>query len=410
MAAALLKIRAGEVNAEQKKVTLTATFLKGKAVAGDFIFLKKEYFSVYNFLITEVRSLTTGNEVEVDISFHDKEWMWEGKNLNYIREINDLAFCGISIEAYNNLEINQKIDYFDSIIELLGKGRVTDFVRTNILLANKLLFKHRKTPIDKTKFGGYPIASRSFIYPKDKNGKAPVFLGQIDLSEYSRWFKSTKEFKKQGILYFFASIVEESKTMYFEDFIVVYSDQNEDLVKIELPEELKPLGTFREFNPVVSEEINIPSRRSSLWKEKEMMEEEASSFWYITDILNNYNCYQGMKLLGHPRQVESCVLKDAELKSRQKESFKKDLAGNREKLMEGLQANEQKSGKWRLLFLLEPFTLFEDKEFRYYFNQLSDMQSDLVNEHLDGTFYIMIRQEDLDAMNFDTIETLYQSA
>lgn len=392
------KIIDGKHNSTKGNLVLKVDFLEGQPEAGDYIYLKEQYFSVHFYKIEKVNKPLFGKHYELIIEFKEPEWMWKDRIQKHIVEENDTAICGISVEGFYNLTSLQKFDYIKNIAEFISPDKVGNFINSNLKFATKFITKEKEGGIGLTKFGGLPYCSTEIYFPKDINGKSALFICQIHLAEINQWFETTKEFKETGVLYFFASIKREDGYEAFNEVFVLYSKCIDNLKELNLPDDLKDYGVFEEKDVMVVEEINLPPNETSLWQFEEMTNDERNRYWYIEAITNRINVFNGSKVLGHPSQIQGCVLLESELKSKNKGWYNPNGFDN-EKYKELVNETEANAIEWRHLFDIDPLN--------DYFRKLSSYHKDF-NEYMDGRFYVMIKQQDLENMNFKNIETIYQ--
>jgi uncharacterized protein YwqG len=392
------KILEGKYNTSKGKLVLTVDILKGKPEAGEYIYLKEQYSSIQFYEIEKINKPLLSKHYELTIKFNEPAWMWNDRIHKHILEEDDTAICGISVESYSNLTSLQKSYYITQIADYISPGRTGEFIKGNLKFAAKLITKEKENSIGLTKLGGLPYCSPDIYFPKDANGKSALFICQIHLAEINQGIEITKEFKEKGVLYFFATIKTEDEYEAFDEVIVLYSNTTDKLNLLSLPDDLIDYGVFEEMDLTFIEEINLPPGETSLWQFEEMTNDERNSYWYIEAITNTLNTSNGSKLLGHPSQIQGCVLLEAELKSTKKGWYASGEFDN-DDYTELVKETEPKAIKWRQLFDLDPS---DD-----YFRKLSSYDGDF-NEYRDGRFYIMIRQEDLTKMNFKNIETVYQ--
>ncbi len=397
MKTALILIHNGQQEEEKEILTLTVEIIEGVINIDDLIFLKQDFFRVFSYPIKEVKKIPTNNLYELKIGFPEMEWMWKDRILKHIEEEDKTAFCGMSLEQYQTTNFESKIRYYSSIVELLGKGRVIDFINSNIKLAKKILPDEPENISSLSKFGGVPLAPSDFSYP-NANGHSTIFIGQIDLKEFNQFTQTTKELEAEGVLYFFGSIQNNEEFYSFKDIIIKYSKEKVGLTKISLPLDLEEFGVLKEQNFRIIEEINIPPQETSLWIGDEMDDIERNSYWYLEAILQQYNNQNSTKLLGYPCQIQGCVLLETELKNSKKGWYSEDYISNDEAtLFKIIEETIPLCKDWRLLMEFDGAT----------FSELSNFSGNF-NEYMDGKFYVMIRQDDLDNLNFDHIETVYQ--
>lgn len=392
------KIINGNYNPSKDKLILTVDFLEGQPKAGNYMYLKEQYFSVHFYKIEKVNKSLLGKYYELTIKFKEPEWRWKERILEHITDENDTAICGISVEDFYNLNSRQKLEYVTKLINFISPDRVGSFLKENLKFANKLIHKEREGDTGLTKFGGLPIGSSDIYFPKDIHGKSAIFLCQLNISEFNQWFQATKEFNGTGVLYFFATIKKEDEHESFDEILVLYSDKIKNIKEVGLPGDIHEYGVLEEKDLMVAEEINIPPCETSLWGMSEMTKDERNRYWYIGAIISQLNVFNATKILGHPDQVQGCVLFESELKSAKKGWYDSNGFEN-EKLQDIVKEIEPEAVHWRHLLDIDPL---DD-----YFRKLSNYEGEF-NEYMDGKFYLMVRQEDLAKMDFSKTGTIYQ--
>lgn len=148
------KIIDGKHNSSKGKLVLTVDFLQGQPKAGDYIYLKEQYFSVHFYEIQKVNKPLLGKHYELTIQFKEPEWMWKDRIQKHILQENDTAICGISVESFYNLTSPQKLDYIKQIAEFISPDKVGNFINDNLKFAIKFITKEKEGGIGLTKFGG----------------------------------------------------------------------------------------------------------------------------------------------------------------------------------------------------------------------------------------------------------------
>lgn len=397
MTLALIKINDGQHHPTSETLTLQVEYLQNQPHAGDFVFLKDNYYTVHAYPIKIIRQLSAGNQYELTLYFPAMDWTW-GWIEERIKGSDNTAFCGISLEAYHLMNLDDRLAYFFSIVSFLGNERLSRYIQSNYRFANKIVSKDRAGDVGLTKLGGLPIAAPGFGFPKDDDGLSAIFIGQIHIRDFNQGSRSTLEFNKDGILYFFGTVVQEDDYYSFGDMLVKYSDKVDGTEEIELPDDLLPYGSFPELDMMTAEEIDIPSPNSSLWTGSDMTEEEKNTYFYLQDILAQYGYVNSIKFLGHPHEIQRCVLLEAELKHKKLLWFGEDYPEEEEEVVRIMNAQVEHCRDWRLLLEFDGNV----------FTELSNMEKP-VNEYMDGRYYVMIRQNDLDAMRFDNTVTIYQA-
>jgi hypothetical protein len=109
----------------------------------------------------------------------------------------------------------------------------------------------------------------------------------------------------------------------------------------------------------------------------------------------------GLKFLGHPNQVQTCLLLESTLKTNKKGWYdpnydSKDTDALEQVLLEQVELCKD----WRLLFEID----LMNKQFR----EVSGPEKE-INNYLDGCLYLMIKQSDLDNLDFSNTVTIYQA-
>jgi uncharacterized protein YwqG len=406
MELSLIKVIDGKLDDNARKLTLTVEYLHGQPKAGDGVFLSDRYFGVHFYLIEEVQEELPYKQSKLTLEFTENSVVWHGWIAEHLKDENT-AFCGISIEDYHNLTTNDKVNYFNQISNLIGIGRVTRFLDTNLQLAIRLVLQEREAneeeegEIGLTKFGGLPVATKYLSFPKGQNGRSALFICQIHIHEFNKWFKATKQFEGDGVLYFFGSIRQNNGYHSFDDLIVVYSDERESMGAVMLPEDIIEYGTFGEQDMMVIEEVNIPGSNCSLWEGAPLTDAERRSYYTIESIIEKYSFFKGPKLLGHPEQIQGCVLLETELKRLKKGWYNADDY-DQEKWEEIIKQASPEARKWRLLLQI---SLNDDGD---YFQQLSSFKGKF-NEYNGGSYFLMVKQADLEQMKFSDCESMNQS-
>lgn len=408
----LVRVIDRKFDQDQQNLTLIVDLIKGQPKKGEGIFLKTVY-SDYFIIIKNITKSDSGQYYE--LFFEGHPWVWTKETEQYIKAGKSLDLCSITPEDFQNLTIQQKIDYFSSIADLIGVGRVPFFIKSNIRSSIHLILKDKEGEAGLTKFGGLPLAPENFVFPKDAAGKSALFIGQIHIGELNQWFEAAKELEGKGILYFFGTIKVKEEGQYhnFEDILVYYSEKTNDLTTADLPGDLRAYGVLAEKDVMVMEDIAIPpALGSSLWPGEKMSADEFESYCCIEDLLvyhyTKSTCLtpdfdEILLLLGHPIQIQGCVLFETELKHSGQGWYHPDYGKESyspEKWEEIKMKATPMAKQWRLLFEFNPANNF--------FRQLSNFNG-YFNQSKDGSFYVIIKQEDLNDLNFSATETIYQN-
>lgn len=178
MLASLVKVLDGEFHEGELKLSLTVEFVRGLPREGDGIF-SPESFCNYFYIIEKINKQVSYKTYELTLDYHEPEWIWEKRWKKNIKEGDDIALCGLTVENYQSLTIKQKIEYFSLLADFVGVGRVPEFIKSHIGTNIKLRPIGSEGMAGLTKFGGLPIAPGGFAFPKDEKGKSALFIGQI---------------------------------------------------------------------------------------------------------------------------------------------------------------------------------------------------------------------------------------
>ncbi len=313
--------------------------------------------------------------------------------------IGEHTFMGYSDEAYAQLPIYDKIDYVLGIADKYTSPKIAQFIREHYKISTRIYFQEpAKGGVEGlSRFGGLPLAPAGFEYPKDAEGNPALFIAQIHIGEFNQWHISTREFKGQGVIYFFGTIVGEYGSHHLKEILVRYSDQISEVQEIPLPEGLKDFGTYPEMDLMIFEEMNIPGSQGCLVDHENLIDDDEVLYDEIEEILNSFYNPESFRLLGHPNSVQHCVQFEAERKQ-QKVLFYRDEEFDNDSFMEGYLKLRPLSLDWRLLLELDAMA----------FPKLPGYNGDF-NAGMDGVFFVMIREKDLEDMRLEEVVSVYQS-
>jgi hypothetical protein len=199
-----LKILDGKHNSEKGILNLQANILHGKLNIGDCIFLREDYFSLEPYQIQDINKKK--NSIEVSVSFPEADWMWANYIKPHIENEDDTVFCGMSVESFLSLSIVDKKEYFECLVNEAESKRVKDYIKSNLLLANKLCTIPFEGRNRLSKVGGLPVAPPTFKFPVDEKGQSMLFLCQVSLEDISNSIDSFPLSTTTGALYFFSPI------------------------------------------------------------------------------------------------------------------------------------------------------------------------------------------------------------
>lgn len=210
----------------------------------------------------------------------------------------------------------------------------------------------------------------------------------------------------EGILYFFGTITIQHEIYHsFEEILVCYSEQTIDLTDIAIPQDIKEYGMFAENDMIAAEEICMLDEESSLWEGKEMTEEERNIYQQLEEMIQAYNYfdppdtsyYNSINIMGHSPQIQGCVLYETALKHLKQGWYSPDKNQYDNSKEPEKQTMLNAALQWRHLFSFRTDC----------FTKLSQFEDEF-NLQMDGIFYVMIKQDELDNMNFTSTESVYQ--
>lgn len=244
-----------------------------------------------------------------------------------------------------------------------------------------------------------PIAPNHFTFPVDKNGKSAIFLCQLSIGAFKTIkFHPANQISGNGILYFFATIYENEENCCFDEIIVKYEENLQDLSFISIPEDISQFGSFKVKNLAYAEEVSIPECDSIIYHYKLTKSDDKNKYEYIESIIEDYMNFCGFQFMGYPKSVQNCVMLESELTDKKLGWF--DPNGfDPDHFDEIVQRVQPDASLWKLLI---SFDMMDD-----YFNNLCTYDGEF-NSGMDGVFYLMIKQEDLDRMDFTKVISIYQ--
>ena len=398
MRKSLIKIVSGKQNISGGTLTLIIDLIAGIPAKGDLIFLREQFYGVHAYPIKKVKKQFFGGKHEIVVEFPEMEWMWKDRIEQHIVTEDDTVFCGIGIEEYHSKNIDDRLAYQLSVVEIIGSDRVQQFIKRHSKFSLVLLPNEEDSSGGLSKLGGAPIAPEGYCYPKASNGQSALFLGQLHIKELNEWFSTSKEFSEEGVLYFYATVVKEDDYCSYGDIIVEYSNEVANMKELPLPDDLAEFGILREQDIQIAEEINIPPQETSLWEGEEMTDEERNMYHQLEGILEQYNVFYGSNILGYPHQIQGCVLLETEFKQTKRGWYSSDFnSDDQNEIQKAITESTANSREWRTLFQMDGDAFSELSKFKGSFN-----------EHHDGRYYVMIKQEDLDRMDFSRTVTIYQ--
>ena len=364
----------------------------------DGIFLRDFSTDATHGVVEECEVLQDDSFV-LTIECGEEEIYWEDIVERLLLEGEVEAFCGLSIEAFYDLSTQERREYLVKLIENITTGRVQNFAKKHLSLATKLRPIVDSEPTGFSKFGGLPDCPKDFVYPKNDKGISQLFLFQLDLGELSNELESSQQIGDQGFIYVFAALNDSETYPEIENLSFHFVPQNYDLQPVDLPDDLKDFGAYPEMDLMLVDEWNLPPNDTSLWQGDEMTRKEEEEYGYLVSILNSYNGMQGIKLLGHPDQIQGCVLLEAVLKQQQQAWYnpKGFDQSDFETIIEKL---KPLTTHWQMLLELDADENFMKNlpKFKGHFN-----------EYIDGKFFLMIKKEALNILDFSKLMMIHQS-
>jgi uncharacterized protein YwqG len=387
-------VKVVDADKDHSNLVLTVKSIKGKPKEGEAILLKYIY-GEYFIVIMQILPMAFDGQFKMILDDH--AWAWTPTMQEQI--IGSVFLCGLTYENYMQLPVKERKDYFVSIAEFVGGSQIHRFIKDHILSAINLVPTEAENIKSLTKLGGLPIATKGFTFPKGKNNQSALFLLQIDLAELKQRFETAKQIKGQGILYFFGTVkADYSEYRSFDNIIVRYTEEIDELLTVSLPEDLLQYGVFEEKVVLAVETVSIPASNSEISEAHGI--DQMSSYWELENMLRYLYDYRELELddlilLGHTHDVQGGIV--SQVKRRQFEQGQFSESSNTKISKEPDEYGSLDEMQWRPLLQLETS----------HFRRLSNSSREF-NQFLDGVFYVMIKQSDLEQMNFDT-ETIYQS-
>ena len=393
-----IEIKTARYEESKEELHITAELLNGNPKKGDGVFLKDDYNFVEYAIVHQV-DVGEDGLLTMILQFPSTPFYWKHYVDRLLQEGKTKVFCGLDIDEYLDLATSDQLDYLLAMTDFLTPDRIATFLQNHMRLSCKMIPIEQEGELSLTKFGGLPTLPADMPYPKDKTGHSLLFIGQVDLSEVAPHLSSIKAIGTEGILYLFGRIHQEEDLHQLHHIFAFYAPQDISLYEQKLPEDLSEYGSFREMSMMVFDEWNVPSNESSLWEGDPMTKTEDQSYIYFASILDTYNQFGGAKLLGHPNPIQGCVLMETILR-KHKKAWYNPQGYNPDDYATITNPLLPETKEWKLLFELDA----EDD----YIRKLSNFKG-VFNEGMDGRYYLMIREEDLEQLNFKNTLTVYQA-
>jgi hypothetical protein len=394
-------IHDSKFNNSKSELTLTVEPKDGIPTEDGFIFLPPGFIHL-DCSIHRVSKKRASPFYLVSVIIFNADLDQIKKMQERIRLEKPTAGFSIEINKYLQTPILKRLNTFKQLVQSTSPDCIKELILENIRLGSILVPHPPQQALSLSFFGGHPIIGSSFIYPKDKNGEYPIFLCQIHLKDVNQWLECSKEFKKDGVLLLFGVIKKEDSLTYLTDLFVQFSEDLASPIPHAIPEELSQYGALKQNDMMLFENVCIPPFESSLLPYEQMNDDETQYYFNLESLVSlGEILIDGLKFLGHPNQVQTCLLLEATLKVNHKGWYdpnydSKDTDALEQVLLEQVELCKD----WRLLFEID----LMNKQFR----EVSGPEKE-INNYLDGCLYLMIKQSDLDNLDFSNTVTIYQA-
>jgi uncharacterized protein YwqG len=311
-------------------------------------------------------------------------------------------FCGENKEVYQAMSNPLKVRYITKLALKTLPETAIDYVREHIEVCLAMFPTSNAPRKSMTKIGGLPAASKGFTFPIDKNGRSALFIGQLNLAELD--LESIQGLPASGMLYFFGTTKVTYENYHsLDEILVSYERESFDAETVALPDDISEYGFFAEKGLLIQGEISLPPDESTQELSWDFEDEELDAYNNFREIVNEYglfdppegNYYDRMKFMGHPQQLNGCVLIENVLKYSKLGWYSSDQQ-QREKILEITTAMREEAREWRHLF---SFSVDELRD-------LSNFEG--FQEYLDGFFNVLIKKTDLKNLDFGNVRTVYQ--
>lgn len=388
-------------NSNKSELTFTVESINGIPTVDGFIFLPPGYIHIDCF-IHKVSKKRASPFYLVSVILFNADLDQIKKTQERIRLEKPKVGFSIEINKYIQTPIHKRLDAFKQLVQFTSPERIKDLILENIRLGSILVPHPPQQALSLSFFGGHPIIGSSFVYPKDKNGEYPVFLFQIHVSDINQWLECSKEIRKDGVLLVFGVIKKEDSLTYITDLFVQFSEDISSPIPHAIPVELSQYGEFQQNDMMIFEKVCIPPFESSLLPYEQMNDDETQYYFNLESLVSlGEILIKGLKFLGHPNQVQTCLLLEATLKENHKGWYDPNYDSKDVEALEQVLVEQGELCKdWRLLFEID----LMNKQFR----EITGPQKE-INNYLDGCLYLMIKQSDLDNLDFTNTVTVYQS-
>jgi Domain of unknown function (DUF1963) len=354
-----------------------------------------DYYSFSEFgVINKIEKIEEENcfLLYIDIKYRNKNF----EIFKIDAQKGDLLFVGQSTKVILSLNINDRINAFLEVLNFSTSDKVKAFVKNNLMIGANAIIESGNEKIGLSKIGGLPIGKLDFKFPKDENEKSMMFLGQIAIQELLRDTDIDNPFPiQQGILYIFSSTSVHTNPFdtyeTFKKINLIYSEYIEDLKICDLPQDLEDYGYFDEHYIEFVNSLSIPSLESGLTLLQKFNKKEIEDLEFIIGALRVYNTPNCIEFIGHPREVQNCIINEAsELLNMQLDQI--DTINNKN--------SKNFYSDW-----IQLMSFYPDN----YFQKLSSLKKNIVFNDIEAKLYLMIRKEDIKILDFSKLQTVGQS-
>lgn len=398
MPPSIIKILGGFLDKEKLRLTIEAEPVVGKPKVGEAVFTPRTLCAETHYEILAIHEKNNSSQFNLVLNFWGPEFEsdWEIDWINEIINGNDSAVCWLTMEAYRSLPVDQRYRCFTQFAEVNNVGRVAEFIKDNLKPFLKIAITNDQQSLF-SKFGGLPFAPKGFEFPQDGNGRSALFICQLHLGALKQ-FPTMKDFRGDGILYFFGTIGRDNREGVFGDILVRYADITDNLDFVTLPDDLVHYGTYPQKQLVFDEQLALPEEDDDFVGDQIAGGEEYDCYSYLTSLLWYFNWEQIFALLRPAVQIPTSFFFSAYLRHNNldHQAWTDVDKAFRTKKFEEVQANAMamaKSMQWRHLF---DFGSSPSDNFK-----LSNLKGEF-DRYQEG-YTVIISQQDLNNMEFGKV-------
>ena len=300
------------------------------------------------------------------------------------------ALCCLSVGSYRELDLSAQQKYLLQLIEIVAPTVMKERAQDLLTMGSILIPLEDTRPSGFSKFGGLPDFPEGIGYPHDRDGNPEIFLAQLDMAQLSNRLETSKRIGDTGFLYLFAQADAEKQV---RELSLYFLPANYDLEESPKPKKLKHTDSRQEMELRLVDVWNLPSLESSLWYGLSLDYEEEKNYYFLSSVLRRYNQWSGIKLLGYPDVVQGCVLLEAVWKNQAKAWYSPG----------GYQAEDYPSlVKEALPYTEEWIFLFQINAQAEFLNRIAGLSQG------EGSYYQLLRKEELADLEFGRSLTIYQ--